>query len=131
MKRFSILFLGIALGMMFVSGIWFYVEPISSSHDAPAQTGFNSADWLTGDARTRAAMYKDLVQLLEKDRPTKHEIEELLGKPAQEITSFSPADTYLVYLLDNGQRLARKPFLDKLGIGVNSDGTYSHVITWD
>jgi hypothetical protein len=77
-------------------------------------------------------MYRDLVKLLQEQRPTSKQAEELLGPPGVSDPAYlNAAAVYLIYQIDLGQRFAHRPFLDKLGIAFHKDGSYSHVTVWD
>jgi hypothetical protein len=85
-----------------------------------------------GDAFTRGRMYRDVVRFLQERRPTDKQAEQLLGPPGVTDKAYlNAADVYLVYQLDLGQRIAGRPYLHKLGIAFQKDGTYSHVAVWD
>lgn len=77
-------------------------------------------------------MYRDLVKVLEERRPTDKQTEALLGPSGVTDKAYlNAAAVYLIYQIDLGQRIAGRPFLDKLGIAFHEDGTYSHVTVWD
>ncbi len=77
-------------------------------------------------------MYRDIVRVLQERRPTEKQAQELLGPPGVTDKAYlNAAEVYLVYQIDLGQRIGGRPFLDKLGIAFEKDGSYSHVTVWD
>jgi len=77
-------------------------------------------------------MYTSLVAKLQSERPEQASVTALLGPPSEiRKGALIGGDTCLVYLYDRGQRFSGYPFLDKLGISFNADGTYYNVTTWD
>jgi hypothetical protein len=98
----------------------------------PEQVPFEAVTWRESDSSVRGQMYRDLVKLLESDRPSKDEVLQLLGPSGySEPAYLNGAEYFLIYHIDLGQRMSDRPFLDKLGVAFDQEGEYSHTAVWD
>jgi hypothetical protein len=131
MTRFVPALAGFLLGAAIFGGGWFLDSQYAARRSTP-QIPFDQKGWKQGDASIRGRMYRDVVRMLQEQRPTDKQTQELLGPPGNTDKAYlNAANVYLVYHIDLGQRIAGRPFLDKLGIAFHGDGSYSHVTVWD
>ncbi len=134
MSRLCSVVSGFLLGSTIFGGAWYLDTQYAVVRRRPPQIPFDRQEWRQGDASTRGRMYRDVVKLLQEQRPTDKQSQELLGPPGVIDKAYlNAADVYLVYQIDLGQRqgLGGRPFLNKLGIAFHEDGSYSHVTVWD
>lgn len=132
MKRLPPLLSGFLLGSAFVSLLWFGTHRYNLSVDRPPQISFEAERWRASGAAERGMMYEDLVKILQETRPSLQETKAMLGEPAYERDAYpNNAEVCLVYNYDRGQRILGFPYLNKLGVSFDKNGTYSDVTSWD
>ncbi|MEO0454192.1 MAG: hypothetical protein AAFY98_08660 [Verrucomicrobiota bacterium] len=132
MKKIIPFTLGFILGAMIFGTGWYLESQFSIFRSFPDQIPFNSEDWKSGNANIRGGMYRDVLRMLESERPDKETTEDLLGPSGYiESAQLNGAKYYLVYHIDRGHRFFVVPYLLKLGIAFHNDDTYSHNIIWD
>jgi len=133
MKTFLTFVSGLLCGSLLIGFCWYIVSTIPyKAHTIPPQIAFDSTQWKVSDSSVRGQMYKDLIRYLETQRPIKNEIIDLLGPSGyNDQAHLNGAEYFYIYHIDLGQRISKKPFLDKLGIAFDKDGKYSHTAVWD
>lgn len=132
MKTIAAFFAGFILAGLVVGGAWYGSVEYNFPRRFPEQIPFDSDRWKEGDSVVRGKMYQDAIRFLETERPSKERVISIFGPSGfNEPAYLNGAEVYCVYQIDLGQRLAGRPYLDKIGIAFHEDGSYSHTARWD